>query len=85
MPYKLALVLSTGGAAETPYNHVLACVVSGVPDGDVLEQTAVCPKNVIYKGPHQPPLTENATCPEVSRPWGSAQKEVAGSVLQPYI
>ena len=46
-PPELALVLPPEGGVETPQNHVMVCVMSRFPDGNILDQTAVCSENLV--------------------------------------
>ena len=43
-------------AAEAPKEQVVVQVMPGVPEGEILEQTAVCTKDVVRLGPHLPLL-----------------------------
>ena len=67
------------GGTQEPQN-ALSC--AGVLDINVLEQTAVCPHNVIRPGPHLSPYTAHAPRTPVPHPRFVACKEVNGYVLQ---
>ena len=68
VPPKVMLVIPLGDGVEIPHNHSMVCVVSGFPEGDVLEQTAVCIDNVVHLGPHHPPHTNRSPCQAFLRP-----------------
>ena len=65
-------MLPLGSALEAHHDHIMVHVVSGVLDGYVPEQTAVCPKNVIRPGPHLPALPEHAPITTIPRPWDAS-------------
>ena len=68
VPTEVVLVVPPGGDTETTQNHVMVCAFYGVPEGDILEQTAVCPDNLVHPGPHHPPQLEHAPHPAVPLP-----------------
>ena len=47
-------------AAEAPQDHVKVGIVLGVPDGHILEQTMVYPKDLVRPVPHILVMTEHA-------------------------
>ena len=64
---KVGLVLPQDHSAEVPQDHVVVGVVPRVPDGHILEQMTVHPKDVVHPGPHLLATTEHSPCPAVHR------------------
>ena len=62
---KVTFVLPLGNAAEAPKDQVIVCVVPGVLYGHILEQTAVCTKNLVRLGPHLLATTKHTPRPAV--------------------
>ena len=46
-PTEAVLMLPLGCTVEAPQDQVVVYIVPGVPDGSILEQTAVCTKYVV--------------------------------------
>ena len=78
-------MITLGGSVETPQNHVMVCVVSEFPDEDVMEQAAVCTKNVSPPGLQHPPLYDHDKCTAIPLPWFVAWEEDYRHVLQYHI
>ena len=53
-PPKVVRVFPQGGSMEAPQDHVVVWVLLGVPDRDVLEQTAVFTQKVVWSEAHLP-------------------------------
>ena len=66
-------MLTQGGIAKAPQDHVLIRVVPGVPYGYILEQTTVFTNDVVCLVFHLPSLTEHALRPPILRPWDVAR------------
>ena len=62
---EVVLVLPQGHTTESPQDHVMVGVVTGVPDGHILKHTAVYPKDVVYPGPRLLSTTEYSPHPPV--------------------
>ena len=58
---------------------------SGVLDGYIMEQTAVCPENVVHPELYQPPLSDHTPCPVVLWPCCVEQEEVDAHVLHSHV
>ena len=48
MQPEVVLVLPTGHTTEAPKDKVVISVVPGVPDDHIMEQTIVCPNDVVH-------------------------------------
>ena len=79
---KVVLMLPLGYATEAPQDQVVVYIVPGVPDGDILEQTAVRPQNVVHPGPHLLATAKHAPCLAIPGPSAMARKEMLHRVLK---
>ena len=66
---------------EEPQYHVVVGVVPGIPDGHILEQTMVRPKEVVRTGPHLPSVTDHAPHSYVLRSGNHARKGVSIHII----
>ena len=73
---EVALVIIQGHATEATQDHVMVFVVTGVLEGQNLEQTMVHPNDVVYPGPHLLATTDNDPCPAIPRPRNITREEV---------
>ena len=73
---KVALVLPQGHAAEASLEQVVVSVVPGVSEIYTLEQTMVCPKDVVCLGPHLLATMEHAPHTSFPRSQNLAREEV---------
>ena len=61
-------MLTQGNVEESPQDHVMVGVVPGVPDKQIMEQTALLTKDVVRTGHHLLAATEHAPRPDFSYP-----------------
>ena len=80
--HEVALVIPQGRSVEAPQYHLVVGVVSGVPDGHILEQMIVRPKDIVHPGPHLLASTEHDPCTSILRPWKLVREEVFRRVLK---
>ena len=79
---KVALVLPQGHNAEAPRDQVVVGVVPVVPDGHILEQMEVHPKDVVRMGPHLLTTTDHVPHPSITIQRELAREEVLHHILQ---
>ena len=79
---KVALVLPHIFAAEASQNQVVVRFVPGVPNRNILEETAVCPKDVVHPIPNLLDATEHAPHPAIPLPVEITREEMLRHVLQ---
>ena len=80
--HELALMLLQCHSKEATQDHVVVSDVPGVLDGYILEQTTVCPKDVVHPGLHLLAATENAPYPSILRTRELAREKVFHHVLE---
>ena len=56
-----------------------------VPDGQIPEETTICPQGVIRPGPHLPPQLNRSPRPPVPAPWAPLREEVGQQIFFPVI
>ena len=65
---KVALMFPLGHTAEAPQDQGMVCVVPGIPDDHILEQTAVHLKDVVRLGSHLLAMMEHDPRPAIPIP-----------------
>ena len=79
---EVAQVIIWGGAAQAPHDHKLVGVVSWLTDGQLPENLAIGPHNVVSTGPQLPPLPYHLPRSPVLAPCEPSQKEVTQKIFQ---
>ena len=67
---------------EAPQDQILVLVFPGVTGGEILEETTVCPKNVVHLGHHILDVKYHATYPAIIIPVVIIRKTVLRHVLK---
>ena len=65
---KVYLMLPLGYSMEASHDQVMVCVVTGILDRNILEQTSVHPKDVVRLGTHLLATIDNDPRPAVPVP-----------------
>ena len=79
---EVELVLPLGCATEAPQDQLVVRILPGVPEGNILEQAVVYPKDEIRPGPHLLYVTEHAPHLDIPCPWRVEREEVCHHILQ---